>query len=226
MEIGKLSAKYESNGDPGAIGFDAGGGWSYGTNQIATKTGTFGYFLMFCKDHYPEISAALESAGGFKGATDGTAAFKLAWKGASKHFSDFGKCQHEYIVENMYGTTIKRLKAANIDLSSPPRTNTLADVIYSLSVMAGPGTVKANGSGCCGLIVDTKARLNVTDISTVTDAVLIDAIYNEKLQRIDSGREYKNQTDQIKHSVRNRVVNEHKDAVAMLAAEVQATPGS
>jgi hypothetical protein len=59
----------------------------------------------------------------------------------------------------------------------------------------------------------------------VQDAVLIDAIYNQKLKRIDSGREYGTLPPNIRASVRNRVVSEHKDAVAELAQERgQSTP--
>ena len=38
--LGRLSARFESNGRPDAIGFDAKGGFSYGAYQIASRTGT------------------------------------------------------------------------------------------------------------------------------------------------------------------------------------------
>jgi hypothetical protein len=37
--LGNLSKRYESDSKPGAIGFDAVGGWSYGLYQIATRFG-------------------------------------------------------------------------------------------------------------------------------------------------------------------------------------------
>ena len=80
-EIGTLSAKYESSGDPGAIGYDPGGGWSYGTNQIETKGGTFGFFLAFLQTHYPALYTTLQMLVGSRAALAGTEAFKDVWKG-------------------------------------------------------------------------------------------------------------------------------------------------
>jgi len=52
-ELGSLNGRYESSGNPGAIGCDKTGGWSYGTYQLATKRGTFAGFLAFLKTTYP-----------------------------------------------------------------------------------------------------------------------------------------------------------------------------
>jgi hypothetical protein len=46
--LGKLSAKFESSKEgPSAIGYDTKGGTSYGTYQIASKTGTMSEFVAF-----------------------------------------------------------------------------------------------------------------------------------------------------------------------------------
>ena len=220
-EIGRLSAKYESNGNPGAIGYDAGGGWSYGTNQIETKGGTFGFFMSFLQEHYQGIWKILQDAGGYPAALKGDANFKQTWVNlANSNTQQFKDAQHDFIVDRFYGVTIKRLASSNINLATPPRSKTLADVLYSLSVMAGSGAVKPSGAGCCGLVFDTLCTLNAMKIiNSLDDAALIDGIYAQKLKRIDTGREYKNQSPAIRASVRNRVVNEHKDAVAELASE-------
>jgi hypothetical protein len=220
-EIGQLSRKYESNGDPGAIGFDPGGLWSYGVAQIETKNGTFGFFMGFLQDHYPSIYNTLQAAGGFTAATKGTEEFKSVWKQqATDNREQFNHAQHDFIVDRFYGVAIKRLGQSKINLASPPRSFTLADVIYSLSVMAGVGNVKASGAGSCGLIFDALCALKaVTSVDSIDDSILIDAIYEQKLKRIDSGREYGSQPPKSKASVRNRVVNEHKDALVMLQTE-------
>ena len=65
-ELGTLSRRFESNGNPGAIGRDTNGGWSYGLYQLSARQGTLGRFLRFIGQQ-PEFSAAaaaLEAAGG------------------------------------------------------------------------------------------------------------------------------------------------------------------
>ncbi|MDY7001705.1 MAG: hypothetical protein SVS15_07990, partial [Thermodesulfobacteriota bacterium] len=51
---GFLSARFESQGDPGAVSHDRVGGTSYGTYQISSKAGTFESFLSYLKDKAPE----------------------------------------------------------------------------------------------------------------------------------------------------------------------------
>jgi len=221
MEIGKLSAKNESNGDAGAIGYDPGGGFSYGINQIETKLGTFASFMDFILVKHPAIHQALTDLGGTEAAKKGTEEFKAGWKALAKtDTANFKAAQHDFIVEKFYCLSIARLKAAKIDLTSPPRSNALADVIYSLAVMAGAGSVKANGPGACGLIFDALTSINgVATVDRIDDAKLINVIYAEKLKRIDTGKEYAKQPANIKLSVRNRMLRENADALKMLAAE-------
>lgn len=221
MYIGKLSDKYESGGNPGAIGYDSGGGWSYGTNQIETKSGTFGFFMEYLKDSYPALYKTLQAGGGYPAALKGNEAFKTLWESlATTDLIEFTSAQHDFVVYQMYDVAIKRLASSKINLKSPPRTNTLADVIYSMSVMAGPGSVKPSGAGSCGLIFDALCGLKaVQTVDQLDDAPLIDAIYAQKLKRIDTGREYRTQSQSIIKAVRNRIVNEHQDAVAELVAE-------
>ena len=136
---------------------------------------------------------------GSTAALQGTEAFKTVWEGLAKTDTvEFTNAQHDFIVDQMYGVAIKRLASAKINLASPPRTNTLADVIYSMAVMAGPGSVKPSGAGCCGLVFDALCSLKaVTTVDKTDDAPLIDAIYTQKLKRIDTGREYRSQPPEI-----------------------------
>ena len=71
--LGRLSARYESNGRPDAIGFDDKGGFSYGAYQIATRTDTMTEFLASLKTHLPAMHAALLAAGGAEAAEAGSA---------------------------------------------------------------------------------------------------------------------------------------------------------
>ncbi len=177
--------------------------------------------MSFIQTNYPAIYEILQDAGGYQAALKGTDAFKAVWHDQAKNNTEqFKFAQHDFIVDKFYGTAVKRLASSKINLATPPHTWTLADVIYSLSVMAGPGSVKPSGAGSCGLIFDALCALKAVDsVDKLDDAPLIDEIYNQKLKRIDMGREYRTQPPNIIKAVRNRVVNEHRDAVAMLAAE-------
>ena len=81
-DLGSISAKYESNGKPGAIGRDSTGGYSYGSYQIATKTGTMGTFMNYLKKEqkYSNIYTSLNNAGGNSGATSGSSHLKINGK--------------------------------------------------------------------------------------------------------------------------------------------------
>ena len=221
-ELGILSAKYESAGKPGAIGFDSQGGWSYGSYQIASKVGTFAAFMRFCHEEFPDYAAILEAAGGTAAAIAGTNAFKACWISlAQEHHDDFARVQHEFIVETHYGAAIRILAAGGYDLSK--RSHTIAEVIFSLAVAAGPGSTRPSKSGlrlgCAGEVCDAILTVG-KPLVEVDDHTLIDAIYTEKLKRIDTGKEYATQTAQIKASVRRRFTQEQIDAETMLGEEL------
>ena len=71
-KLGSLSSSFESNGDPAAIGYDATGGYSYGTYQIETKNGTMKDFITFLNNSPNNLaySLRLQNADGLKGAAD------------------------------------------------------------------------------------------------------------------------------------------------------------
>ena len=221
-ELGVLSSKYESAGNPGAIAFDGPGGWSYGSYQIATKVGTFAAFLKFCHADFPDTAVILEAAGGNAGATAGTDIFKACWTALAKeHRDDFARVQHEFIVATHYGLAIHMLVISGYDLSK--RSHTVAEVLFSLAVAAGPGSTRPSKSGlrlgCAGEVCDAILAVG-RPLVEIDDHILIDAVYSEKLKRIDTGKEYATQTAQIKASVRKRFVKEQIDAETMLGEEL------
>jgi type VI secretion system (T6SS) spike protein VgrG3 len=220
-DVTKLSAKYESAGNPGAIGYDLAGGWSYGAAQIATRVGSMVSFLAFLQQSYPAFHAALIAAGGNAAATIGSQVFKAAWvKLATTATAAFLCCQQDFIIEKTYTVALRELATVQIDLSA--RGCTLQNSIYSFSVMAGPGQPIANGRGACGLIFDAIQILGgAQQLCQFSDLSILNQMYANKLKRIDSRVEYASANPAIRESVRNRVIHEHQDALAMIATETK-----
>lgn len=124
-KIGSLSAKYESGGNPGAIGYDSTGGYSYGTYQLA---------------HNNAQSFVAESpyAQQFAGIPFNSPQFQQKWKQiAQADPQGFAQAQHDYIAKTHLEPVVNRLKAGGIDVSR--MSPTVQDVIWSTAVQHGPG---------------------------------------------------------------------------------------
>ena len=198
--LGSISAKYESNGNPGAIGNDSTGGYSYGSYQIATKTGTFDDFLDFLEDNYPDQFNALDAAGGSDAATAGTPQFKDAFKNLAKNDPKFGIAQHEFIKSTHYDPACNTI-AGTLNFDVNTRSKAMMDAIWSCSVQNGP-------SGCCRVL---KNALNGQDPNSMTDPQIIQLFYAE---RGKTDKYFPHSTSGVQASVRNRMVNESRDAIA------------
>jgi hypothetical protein len=133
--LGRLSQKFESNGKSGAIGFDTKGGFSYGTYQIATKTGTMDKFLRFLITGYASFADSLQRAGGVVAALAGTSSFKDAWTALAVDPS-FTKAQHQFIEETHYRPFANKL-LLELHLDVALRTAVLRDVVWSVAVQHG-----------------------------------------------------------------------------------------
>jgi LysM repeat protein len=96
-ELGHLSAKYETGGrGPGVVSTGAGdlGGVSYGSYQMASKTGTVAQFVSAAE--FPWRSS-------FQGLQAGSPAFTAKWKEIADSEPDrFQECQHAYIKKTHY----------------------------------------------------------------------------------------------------------------------------
>lgn len=187
-EIGSLSQKYESGGDPGAIGYDNTGGYSYGTYQLAHNNAK----SFIDKSQY---------ADDFKGLTFNSPEWQAKWKEIAINDPDgFKNSQQAYISNTHYVPQLSKIVNSGIDVSkfSP----VLQDVIWSTAVQHGPNTdviVKAYN--------DAKKKLG----RIPSDAEFITQIYNERATRFPSS------TPQIQVSVKNRFKNELNQALSMLA---------
>ena len=168
--LGSLSARYESNGNPGSIGYDSTGGWSYGTYQIATLTGTFSDFMEYLAIHDPDLAKPLEDAGGDDDATKGTKEFRAAWvKEACEDTVAFEQSQHDFIKSTHYDVQVEKLKQ-NFGLDANQRSRALQNVVWSMAVQMGKLTQT----------VFKNALKNITAINSMNDAEMITLLYAEQ----------------------------------------------
>lgn len=204
--LGALSARYESNGDPASIGHDSTGGYSYGTYQIATLTGTFSHFMNFLRASYPDLAQPLDAAGGSSAATNGTEQFQDAWKSeAQQGPSRFQQAQHDFIQTTHYDVQVAGLKL-KFGLDVNQRSRALQNVVWSMAVQMGGATQT----------IFRNVLQNLPSVATVDDAQLIPLLYAER-EKVNIY--FASSTPAVQASVLKRFQREQNDALQMLQAE-------
>jgi len=205
-ELGILSAKYETGGrGPGTVSSGAGdpGGVSYGSYQMATKTGTVKSFV---------TQSSFPWRQDFQNLAPGTADFSACWKRIATNQTDaFQKCQHEYIKQTHYDRLVaKILSEDSLDVNT--RSSALQNAVWSTAVQHGPGTPIVHRA--CG---------NVSSKPTDPqyDEQLIRAIYAERGRKKPDGNlaYFGKSSPSVQTGVANRFKYECQDALAMLAKE-------
>ncbi len=206
-ELGTLSAKYETGGrGPGTVSSGAGdpGGVSYGSYQMATKTGTAKRFV---------TQASFPWLQDFQNLTPGSADFSACWKRiATNQRDEFQKCQHAYIKRTHYDLLVaKILNEDNVDINT--RSNALQNVVWSTAVQHGPATP---------IVHRACATLSCKPTDRQYDEQLIRAIYAERGRRKPDGNlaYFGKSSPSVQTGVANRFKSELQDALAMLAKEV------
>ena len=204
-ELGSLNGRYESSGNPGAIGCDKTGGWSYGTYQLATKRGTFAGFLAFLKTTYPGFAKPLDVAGGAKDAEKGSKKFKTAWlRLATQDPIGFSQVQHEFIKATYYDVLVGKIEK-NFGTDINRHSRALQNVVWSMAVQHGDGTQKV-----------FRNALGKQNVSELSDKELIRALYAER-SKVD--KYFAASTNDVKASVKKRFQHEELDALKMLEEE-------
>jgi hypothetical protein len=199
-ELGSLSAKYESNGDPGSIGNNYGdfGGKSYGAYQFASNVGSVNSFLKWLmsadNDLYKRLIAAKNKDGGYGSNFDST--WKAIAKEDKEHFFDL---QHAYIKYAYYDPVVEYFEARDFYINE--RSLALRNVVWSTAVQHG-----TNGA---------KGIIGLQDL-TKSDRVIITGIYNERMK---VNKYFASSSPAIRQSVYNRFIKELQDALNMLEAE-------
>lgn len=199
--LGSLSARYESNGDPGAVSTGRGdhGGVSYGMYQFSSTQGSAQEFVDGLRDTHPEYHAVLD------GLTPGTQEFSDAWRDlAARDPEGFAAAQHEAIERSHYEPQLRATeeRLPGIDLEN--RSDAVRDVLWSTAVQHGGRTDDIFERAVAG-----------RDVTTMTDAELIRAVYAER-GRDDGTAYFGRSSEAVREGVMNRFRNEERDALRML----------
>lgn len=204
--LGTLSAKYETGGrGPGTVSTGSGdpGGVSYGSYQMATKTGTAAKFVG--QDDFPWRDS-------FKNLQPGTPSFTEKWKEIAAAESDrFQACQHDFIKKTHFDLLVAQTLGENgFDITT--RSRALQDCVWSTAVQHG---------GKCAVIRRAINTLDVTPFDADFDKKLISAIYAERGRRRDDGKlaYFPSSSPNVQKGVASRFKNEEADALKMLAEE-------
>ncbi len=197
FQLGSLSAQYESNGRPGAIGYDRVGGFSYGAYQIAANTGTLSSFLTFLANEYPEAAASLQTAGGNPAGRQGTPAFKSAWKTLATD-PKFNLAQHDFIKATHYDPFASKLRD-ELALDLAKRTDQLRNVAWSVAVQHGPAN---------SIFKNALAQRRAEP--ALEDKAIINAVYDER-SRVDVY--FRRSSDRVKAAIRERYVHERRQSL-------------
>ncbi len=204
LELGQLSAKYESGGrGPGTVSTGVGdpGGVSYGTYQLASKIGRADAFVA---KYYPDE---------FKDLKGGSKEFTAKWKAlAAADSKALHANEHEYIRTTHYDPQCAKL-LDEVKLDVGKRSATLRDVVWSTAVHHGPATDVVT--------VALKPLLAAGKITEVTDEAIIKAVYAERGRMTADGKlvRFQKVDDSWIPGLTKRFVNEQADALALLAEE-------
>lgn len=134
--LGQLSARFESSGNPGTIGYDKVGGTSYGIYQISSRAGTFDQFLSFCDKVAPDLAQRFRAAGpADTGSKHGP--MPSVWRTVAQEQPErFSKLQHNFIEKSHFAPALRKIsEMTGIDLSG--RHQAIAQVLWSTAVQHG-----------------------------------------------------------------------------------------
>jgi hypothetical protein len=216
-DLGELSARFESaRPAASAIGYDSTGGWSYGTYQIASNTGTMALFLDYLRVAQPEAYALLEKAGGSKAAMQGTREFKNAWQSLAADRTlgaAFVQAQYGFIKSGHYDVLAEKvLKDTGLDVTQ--RSVALQNVLWSVATQHGAASTVISNA------------LSGKDVSNMTDKQIIEAIYAERSAVVVNRRGVKvakyfpSSSQGVQTAVLDRFTRELSLALVMLDKEV------
>ncbi|BBD10065.1 hypothetical protein [Desulfovibrio ferrophilus] len=199
--FGVLSARFESGGNPGSVGYDRVGGTSYGMYQVSSRAGTFDRFLNFLDAKAPEMASRLRAAGQADTGSK-TGPMPSAWKTlAHDEGPRFSNLQHEFIRETHFQPALKKVaELTGVDLTG--RHQAIAQVLWSTAVQHG-----ATGSAK----IFAKALDAVGNIDGPGfEKELIKAVYDNR------SRQFGSSSERVQGAVSSRFKNELRDVMSLL----------
>lgn len=210
--IGSISERFESGGrGPGTVSSGRGdpGGVSYGTYQLASRTGTLGRFL--------EKEGARWAAELAAGGKPGSAGFSAVWKAiALREREAFATAQHSFIARTHYAPAVDKLRAGKaIDLDT--RHDAVREAVWSVSVQ------HRRAADILMRAVDA-ARAGGGEAGADFDRRLVDAIYDARsayVLRVANAPGLKPaEAAQLRSIVANRYPAERKAVMALFTAAI------
>lgn len=185
--IGSLSERFESKGDPGIIGYDQTGGYSYGTYQLA-------------HDNAKRFVEQSPYANQFKGLAFNSPQFRNRWaQVAQRDPNGFAQAQKAYIAKTHYEPQLQKIQQET-GLQIARLSPAMKDVIWSTAVQHG-----ANSP----IVVNALKTLG----KGATEAQVIDKIYG---LRWSGGQQFRSSTPQTRQAVKNRFLQERQLALSKL----------
>lgn len=202
--LGSLSAAFESGTEGvGAIGYDPGGGTSYGVYQIASKPGTMDRFIDFLAGETPAWAERLRSAGNTDTGGKGGEMPRVWQEIASEDPERFTGLQHAFIEATHYRPAERKI-AESAGLRVADRSEALREVLWSTAVQHGP-------DGAARIFSAALERLGRGG-EDPTDAAIIEQVYS---LRADSADRH---APDLASSLRNRFRAERRQSLDLLAS--------
>lgn len=217
--LGSVSAQFESQRNSAAIGYDEGGGTSYGRYQFASNRPTLANFIRWARGipEYRFIAAELSSVGRANtGSTSGdmpTVWRRLATDERTRDI--FSRAEREFALEEYWFDALAPLRTRHPDIANfIVGTPAAAETFFSTSVQNGPGAARrffrdAWNDGAIG----------TNESARDTQRNILNRIYDLRGSR----DQFRSQSDEIFAGIQNRFRQERE---AILNLYDRTTPSS
>ncbi|MCB1096095.1 MAG: LEPR-XLL domain-containing protein [Verrucomicrobiae bacterium] len=203
--LGELSARFESNGDPGIVSTGEGdrGGRSYGLYQFASNFDMPELFL--ASTHGAAFAAD------FAGMDSSTSVFADKWRQvADRDPAAFGLAQHEFSYDYYFDHYVDKVLAeTGLDVNA--RSRVLQDVIWSTAIQHGRDT------NVVTRMMDLNG-LTSAELIALPDHALVKLIYAERGRENPDGSlaRFGGNSADVQAGVKRRFVSEMNDALNVL----------
>lgn len=205
--LGNLSARWESNGDPGRVSRGDGdlGGPSFGAYQFAWNYGVPQAFCQWLVDTGYEYGTYL-----LDNSYD-VDVLKEAWRYVAQvDFQNFYNKQHEYTKAQYYDVAVEALRQAGFNAEK--HSQVMQDVIWSRAVQYNHYIIEMFEEACLNKL----GYPNLSYIDDISfDAAMIAAIYE-----ICSTPEWTNGSPSQRYGLYSRFSQEKYEALRKLEQEV------